>query len=54
MFEVFARLPLSAGAEAVISYGETLSNAELQERYGFVVPGNPNGETKKPKRDPYA
>ena len=50
---MFARLPIAAGAEAVISYGETLSNAELLERYGFSVPANPNGELKKAARDPY-
>jgi hypothetical protein len=43
-----------AGDEACISYGEDLSNAELRARYGFEVPGNPNGETRRKKLDPYA
>ena len=43
-----------AGDEACISYGEKLSNAELRDRYGFDIPGNPNGEEKAKFRDPYA
>ena len=37
----------------MISYGEELTNQELSDRYGFTLPGNPNGEAPKPFRDKY-
>ena len=53
-FEVFARRGIAAGEEACISYGEELSNEELQERYGFSLgAANPNGDVRKAKRNPY-
>jgi hypothetical protein len=53
VFEVFARNGIKAGEEACISYGEDLTNQELADRYGFTVPGNPNGEEKRGFRDKY-
>ena len=39
----------------MISYGESLTNAELRDRYGFDLgAGNHNGEEPPKKRDPYA
>jgi len=54
VFEVFARNGIKAGDEACISYGESLTNAELSERYGFTLANNPNGEAPKEKKDRYA
>jgi hypothetical protein len=45
----------TAGDEAVISYGESLANSELRDRYGFDLgASNDNGEEPPKKRDPYA
>lgn len=47
-FEIYSRRCVSSGEELCISYGEQLTSYELQVRYGFIVPGNPNDSIDLP------
>jgi hypothetical protein len=39
-----------AGEDVTLSYGDKLSNAQLQLEYGFKVTGNMRGEEKKEEK----
>jgi hypothetical protein len=47
-FEIYTRRLANSGEELCISYGEGLTNYQLQVRYGFIVPGNPNDRIHLP------